>query len=554
MEREELHRRIEILQEKLKEGNIKFAPHLIDGFWESMSMVKVLSDGMIDPDTVDGRVRSLCMCIAYENDRREWKEAISLKVIQEGYFKRVEYAFGQLFERMTELNADPYRFSAWFTSDAKRKADCLPVIDGFMDEVYQFWDNISEPTWIHLEDSYISKAVFTGELFPDGNLNIASSTGIYFDTTILPDPFLKISPLLQFMSDEEKSYDVIRLALQVLSYKELALTDLEKPIIAILPDRHNMDEGYRKFVNDCAVNDSIEHTKLLFGQGIKDGEELLDYYSHFSDIKEITAKILKPDKLVFATEWEGSLEDQIKQYLNEEASKLGIDKPGQAVYMQLISRFSQANDAFQRSIQLRGTPVIRAETSWIWYNLMLEYNAGNSRKDTLNDLHIARALNSTVKTEISWMGNVPPDSLIELRQSGALDEIRHILSGGLESLIEANPSNFYRTGDKVFDNLDKAFIEHEKKINELRSKKWKFAGRDIGSFIVIGGIEITAALTGLPLFGSLGAMAGMSGVIPTAKDLKEKYRSLAAEESEISNTGVGILLKSKGVKPARRLG
>lgn len=547
MEREELHRRIELLQEKLKEGNIKFAPHLIDGFRESMSKVKFLSDGMIDPETVDGRIRSLCMFIAHENDRREWKDAISLKEIQDGYFKRVEYAFGQLFEMMSESDADPYRFSAWFTSDAKRIEDCFPVIDGFLEEIQEFWDNISDPTWIHLEDSYISKAVFTGELFPDGNSNLASSTGIYFDTTILPDPFLKIFPMLQFMSDEEKCYDIIRLALQVLSYKDLALADLEKPIIAILPDRHNMDESYRKFVNDCAVNDSIEHTKLLFGQDIGDGEELLDYYSHFSDINEITSTLLKPDKLVFATEWEGSLEEQIKKYLDEEASKLGMDKPGHAVYMQLISRFSQANDAFQRSIQLRGTPIIRAETSWIWYNQMLEYNAGNSRKDSLHDLHIARALNSTVKTEISWMGNVPPDSLIELRQSGALDEIRHILSGGLVSLIEANPANFYRTGDQVFDNLDKAFSEHEKKINELSSKKWKFAGRDMGSFIVVGGIEITAALTGLPLYGSLGAMAGMSGVIPTAKDLKEKFRNLAAEESAIRNTGVGILLKNKSV-------
>ncbi|MEJ1389194.1 MAG: hypothetical protein RPU62_15985 [Candidatus Sedimenticola sp. (ex Thyasira tokunagai)] len=178
---------------------------------------------------------------------------------------------------------------------------------------------------------------------------------------------------------------------------------------------------------------------------------------------------------------------------------------------------------------------------------MLEYNAGNSETDSLNDLHIARALNSTVKTEMPWMGNIPPDALIEIRQSGALDEIRHLLSGGLKSLIEANPSNFYRTGDQVFENLDSAFKDHEQKIKELTSKRWTFAGKDIGSFVVVGGIEITAALTGLPLYGALGAMAGMTGAIPNVKDLKEKYKQLKAEESEISNTGVGILLKNKSV-------
>ncbi len=547
MEREELHRRIELLQEKLKEGKVKFAPHLVDGFWESMKQVRILPDGMVDPETVDGRVRSLCMFIAYENDRQEWKEAVSLREIQEGFFQRVNYAFGQLFEMMTEAKADPYRFAGWFSSNENRVKDCLPVIDEFYKEVFDFWENISEPTWIHLEDTFDSKAVFTGELFPDGSSNVASSTGLYFDTTVLPDPFLKISPMIQFMSDEEKCYEVVRLALQVLSYRSLALADLEKPIVAILPDRHHLEDGYRDFVYDCAVADSIDHTKALFGQEIQDKDELFAYYSHFKDAEDVERSLLNPDKLVFATEWDGSLAQQMMRLLDEQGEKLGMETAGQAVYMHLISRFSQANDAFQRSMQLHGTPIIRAETSWIWYNQMLEYNAGNSETDKLNDLHIARALNSTVKNEMPWMGNIPPDALIEIRSSGALDEIRDLLSGGLKSLIEANPSNFYRTGDKVFDNLDSAFKDHENKIKELTSKRWTFAGKDIGSFVVVGGIEITAALTGLPVFGALGAMAGMTGVIPNVKDLKDKYKQLKAEESEINNTGVGILLKNKSV-------
>jgi hypothetical protein len=548
MERAELHRRIELLQVQLNNGKIKFAPHLIDGFWESMKRVKTSPDGMVDPETVDGRIRSLCMFIAYENDRQEWKDAISLREIQEGYFQRVNNTFGQLFEMMTEARANPYKFAAWFSSDEDRLKECLPVIDEFFNEIKQFWGNISEPTWIHLEDSFDSKAVFTGELFPDGRSNVASSTGLYFDTTILPDPFLKLSPMIQLMSDEEKCYDVVRLALQVLSYKSLALADIEKPIVAVLPDRHHLEEGYRGFVTDCAVSDSLEHTKTLFGQEFQDKDELFAYYSHFKDANDVVSKLIKPDKLVFATEWNGSLAQQMMRFLEEQGEKLGMKSAGQAVFIHLISRFSQANDAFQRSLQLRGTPIIRAETSWIWYNQMLEYNAGNSELDKLNDLHIARALNSTVQNEMPWMGNIPPDALIEIRKSGALDEIRNLLSAGLKSVIEANPSNFYRTGDKVFDNLDSAFKDHEKKIKELVSKKWTFAGKDIGSFVVIGGVEITAAITGLPMFGALGAIAGMTGVIPTVKDLKEKYKQLKAEESQIKNTGVGILLKNKRIK------
>ena len=353
--------------------------------------------------------------------------------------------------------------------------------------------------------------------------------------------------MLQFIDDEERCYEVVRLALQVLSYKSLALADTGKPIIAILPDRHHLEDNYREYVNDCAVTDSIEHTKVLFGQDISDSEELFAYYSHFDNAEDVVSRLLNPEKLVFDTEWTGSLADQMHKFIEEQGAKLGMDKPGQAVYMHLISRFSQANDSYQRSLQLRGTPVLRAPTSWIWYNQMLEYNAGNSSMDSLHDLHIARALNSTVKSEMPWMGNIPADSLIEIRQSGALDEIRHLLSGGLKELIEANPSNFYRTGDQVFDNLDAAFMDHEKKIKELSAKKWKFAGKDISSFIVVGGISITAALTSLPAFAFFSTAAGMSGYIPNVKELKEKYKTLTAEENEVKNTGVGILLSSKSV-------
>jgi hypothetical protein len=446
---------------------------------------------------------------------------------------------------MTKVNVDSYKFSEWFSSDERRIKDCFPTIEEFLCENKKFWEEISEPTWIHLEDAFDSKAVFSGELFPDGHSNLASSTGLYFDTTILPDPFLKISPMLQHMGDKERCYEIVRLALQVLAYKSIALADTEKPIVAILPDRHHLEDNYQKFVNDCAVTDSIEHTKTLFGQEIADAEELFDYYSHFNNANEVVSRLLQPDKLVFATEWDGSLEDQMQKYINEEGKKFGFDKPGQAVFMQLITRFSQANDAFQRSLQLRGTPIIRAPTSWIWYNQMLEYNAGSSSDESLHDLHVARALNSTVKNEMPWMGNIPEDSLIEIRQSGALDEIRHLLSGGLKNLIDANPNNFHRTGDQVFSNLDLAFTDHEKKIKELSDKKWKFSGRDIGSFVVVGGISIAAALTSLPAFAALGAAAGMSGYVPNVKELKAKYRKLSADESEVKNTGVGILLSSK---------
>lgn len=545
MEREELHRRIELLKKRLEEGKLKIASHLADDFERSLLKVRIAADGMVDPTTVDGRIRSLLTLIAYHADRQEWKEIVTLSEIQHAYFQRVEHAFGEPFEMMSKVSADPYRFAGWFTSEKSRVTDAIRVTDEFVTSILEFWENISEPTWIHLEDARDSKAVFSGELFPDGNSNVTSSTGIYFDTTILPDPFVKVSPLLKLMSEEERCYEVLRLGLQVLQYKELALADTAVPIVAILPDRHQFESSYREFVHSCAEQDAVIHASNLFDREFNNIHDLKDFLRHYPDPDSLVSALRKPGELVFATEWQGDLASHIRRYIAEQADKLRISNAGDAVFMQLFSRFSQSNDSFQRSRSLNGTPIIRAETSWLWFNWMLRNNAKYIDQEEQVHLHIARALETTVPNEISWFGNVPPEAIIEIRRAGALDEIRGLLGSGVAELIQANPGNFFRTGDQVFENLQKAIADHQTKIRELQSKKWKFAGRDVGSFLVVGGIEFTAAITGLPLYGALAAGAGMSGVIPTVKELKEKLEKLRAQHSETNNTGIGILFKHK---------
>lgn len=545
IERKELHRRLELLRSKMKDGKLHITPHLADDFQRSLSKIRISDDGLVDESTVDSRIRTTLIFIAYQADREEWKEAISLLKIQEAYFDRLERVFGEPFQMMLKAGVDPYHFAEWFASDQQRVKDTIEIADEFVSNTLEFWENISEPTWIHLQDSFDTKAVFTGEIFPDSRSNIASSTGIYFDTTTLPDPFVKISPVLALMDEQERLTEVLRLALQVLKYQEIALADLPKPLVAILPDRYGFEEEYKSFVLACAEDNAVEHASRLFGRTFKEVEELTEYLSSFKSSEELVQALAYPKELVFTTEWAGTLPEHIDRYIRENEKKLHIQYPGQAVFMQLLTRFSQANDSYQRSRDLRGTPILRAETSWMWFSWMLRNSSKTLETDTLTDLHISRALGTTVNSEISWLGNVPPAALIEIRKVGALDEIKALLSTGVHELIAARPDNFFRTGDKVFENLNDAFLKHEKSLNLLRAKKWKFAGLDIGSFVVVGGIEMAAAFTGVPLFGAAAAAASLSGVIPTAKDLKDRLSKLRDESAKLDSTGVGILFRHK---------
>ena len=201
-------------------------------------------------------------------------------------------------------------------------------------------------------------------------------------------------------------------------------------------------------------------------------------------------------------------------------------------------------DGLVRSRRLRGTPIIDAPTSWQYFVWKLEYDAEKmERGSQLPDLHILRGLQSLADSDMEWLGKVPPEALIEIRKADALAEIRAVLAKGVSELALANPTNFYRTSDHIFDNIHAAFAEHKKNIEDLRSKKWKFAGTDMGSWFVVGSLAVTAAATGLPVWGFAAIAADQLLPAPKLKDIPKSIKELASESYKLRQSPVGMLFK-----------
>ena len=118
----------------------------------------------------------------------------------------------------------------------------------------------------------------------------------------------------------------------------------------------------------------------------------------------------------------------------------------------------------------------------------------------------------------------------------------------LKELISTNPTNCFRTRDQILFNIDKSFDDHRKKLDELRAKKWKFAGHDIGSWIVMGGIEIGAALTGTPSWGIGAFIADQLLDAPKLREIPQRYLDLVQENEKVHQSPVGILFKASNNK------
>jgi hypothetical protein len=92
-------------------------------------------------------------------------------------------------------------------------------------------------------------------------------------------------------------------------------------------------------------------------------------------------------------------------------------------------------------------------------------------------------------------------------------------------------------------NLRLAFAEHQQRMRQLAASKARFAGQQLGSFVVAGAIEVAAAVVGHPLFGVGAATLGMTGLVPTLKDLKEKVAELKRAEREHHSSPVGLMFR-----------
>jgi hypothetical protein len=390
------------------------------------------------------------------------------------------------------------------------------------------------------------KGVFGGDLFPSSAENIASKCSLYTDTLVLPDPYLRSKHMFERLGDDKKAYYLIKHALNLLQYRDLACAEVVPPIVVVLPDVSELEEDEKQFFYRLGQDDAVLHGARVFGRRFSSFDEMLEFCEHLDTVERAVAEVNEPERVLFDTEWKGSIQEQLTRATNDDvySGLLGTTNPGVILASQALGRMSTSNELLVKARRLRGTPIIDAPTSWQYFVWKLEYDATQAQAlDGLEDLHTVRGLQTLAENEMRWLGRVPPAALIELRKADALGEVRTILARGVEELATANPTNFHRTSDLVFDNIQAAFAAHQKNVDELTSKKWKFAGSDIGSWVAVGSLAATAAATGTPAWGLAALAADQLLKAPKLRDIPKSIKDLADETSKLKRSPVGMLFK-----------
>lgn len=549
MDREELHRLVIQFDKHLRSGNVCFAQHVTDALGESLAKVRIAEDGLVDPDSVDARVRALLLSVSELDSDEKANSSVSLREIQEEFYGIIQMFFDPLYQQTLKHSATPYAVASDFANDAERVKLVDADVLEFLSTIEEFWSRTSFSALCHCEGLEGTKGVFSSSLFPETGADIVSRCGLYLDTLCLPDPFLRIAAIAQFWSPEERVREVVRFGLKLLQYRDAVLADVDPPIAVIIPDQFGTNAAYRNLISSVSELDILRHSSVVFGQDFSSVEELREYTGRFTSSHELVRALARPERLLFDSENSSPLEEQIDTYFADEGRILNLSRVGDIVYTQALGRMQQANDALVHSKSVGGVPVMDAETSWRYFNWKLEYDAGRHEGQEDTGLHVVHALQGAARGDMRWIGKIPLDALVEIRRSGALEEIRSILGSGVREIAHSRPSDFRATTSQVAQNVRHAFEEHERRLDELRKKKWRFAGRDIGSWIVVGTIEIGAAILGSPLIASA---LGIGGFVahqlldaPRLRDIPARVRELKKEKVDLQESAMGLLFKQR---------
>jgi hypothetical protein len=317
----------------------------------------------------------MSLAVAVMQQREETKRSISLEDIPNTYFEFVEKNVGFIRDTSKSENLNAHQFARMASESSTAVSDIAPQIAGFVEALEEFWKAAAEPAHYHIQDLTGLKAVYGGDLFPSHSQNIASSVGLYTDTIILGDPFLKSRHIFDLASDREKLYYFFKHSINVLKYKDLALAKLDQPLVVMAPYQSTIDDQVMKTLSATSEDDAARHASRIFNIDFESFQEVLQFCEKLPVPSELTKAIVERDRFLLDVDFSGSIEEQIREMLDFPLQdRVSGKHAGRLVAAHCFSRMSQAGDVLMESRYLGGVPLIEAPTSWkyfIWYLVFL---------------------------------------------------------------------------------------------------------------------------------------------------------------------------------------
>ena len=473
----------------------------------------------------------------------------TIKRFHEKYFEIIEDYFGIHYEKMKEKGRSPVE-AALKSIELYDTTLAVSVVNSLLDE-------LSGLDWNSLENSVKQQSGLKSLVQSPTealNLDVAKRIALYADTTIfsgfLLNPFRR--QWHQLVSPSWRIYAAIRTSLELLEIKDLFLSDISPPIAVLARPTAFSDVEVQKNWRHQADLDSCALFSQVFGKKFSSISEVLEFVSRYKTLDEL-CKNRKNVKLFVSTSRPEGYDFKKEMhrimaelYYTNQQSYSGLRDPYLLlVSVGLLTAFVRSTSALFFSCgSLRAEPFV--DDSKFWHCLLSKLESDNRliagklgvqgiSKDSL-------VMNALRMSNFKWLGNVPIDGLIRMREEGELQNLRDDLGTGIKDIRIADDEDFVEVTKQVSYNFNQLFKRHKAQVKRLDEKYRRKYSIDATTLVVGGSVSMVSAL-----FPPLAMAAGILGTIIGGGSITQMWRHVIAERSkrrELQRKPIGLLFKT----------
>lgn len=407
----------------------------------------------------------------------------------EPYFDWLTGLFGHLADEAIKNSIGPGEVASDYLSNSTRREHFDEHLPTFFTAIKMFWGKNGKKVNYQIQTLPGLKARFGGDIGPNAIHNIFQRAGLYYETIIVPDPLLRIALMPDDVSKKIDFY-FLKYSINQILLKKIFLADVYPPI-GVLTSDIELEDNNLDMNSESAKMDCVLLTNEIYGKTFDNYDEVTEFYSHFMTAKEAIRETIKPEILFWdetvsvdpADQWEAHIKGTVDDWQKPNSLEL-VKKPNYLLFS-ILSRMIQANSVLFGASYYDANPLITAPVSFHWLNYSIKAKRNIiSQKMNLDfglDLPLTNAL---LSKNLEWLGNVPIESLIDLREKNQLSELRSVINLETKRFSAARINNLEAITCQVDYNLSSALEKHHEELNTLANSYRTAMGIAVPSFLI----------------------------------------------------------------------
>ena len=390
------------------------------------------------------------------------------------YMLKNNYTFLETFDKVTK---DIFPFDPYI------------ILTSFNEDITSLWDNnyssiineVKKFKGIRTHNFYVPDIDDIENFGKNKPYDVINRVGLYSDTIMLDDPMWRATTNIRDYELIYRFYKFLLYGFKIIEMEKIIFADIEQPITMVIPSKLG-DEKSLKTLEEIILKQRLEYVSSLFNKQFTSDNDFQDFLSEKVKSIEDFIKLTK----VKYTQHKDFIEDvrniydykttgfHIKGDYTSEGFPLKELK--ECITPDIFDGYSKGfisycNQMFFKSQIVDAYPLFTKKSVWESSSQFLtdKYLGDNDEQAIKNQSYYC-GLNILTQDCFKWLGNIPTDVLIKLRQDGELSNFRLIINENLNKYREAKLDNLDIIAKDVNYELSNLFKQHERTIKEIHKK------------------------------------------------------------------------------------